>query len=530
MDLILTVIAEPASTNMLNHTKVFSQKGGTLGRAESNQWVLPDPSRVVSSQHCKIQFNESGYQLLDVSTNGLFINDSEQALGAEKLHPLKDGDFFTLGDYKLRANLRQAKEKSNLPKGLGAVDFLDTSDKTTFSAGMEPQLEAQKNAQQFDSWLDGKEPTPAPSSDEWGYNHDNANSPLTKSDAPADPLDYFSQAPQPQIDPLAQFDAPSISQSAPKWEDDWWKDGTTDDHAEPLSHNISTPKVKPQNPAPANEFSSQPVAPRVNPAPVAPPVPVNPPPQAFSTSAEPNPFAASAELLHGSPAPTTSAPNNPIPVQQPRPTPTISDAPSTGHITPPKGLIELLGLQELSPNQQSTALSASMGVVKETIARLIDLLRARNSIKNELRVQRTMIQSVDNNPLKFSATANDAIRTMFSGQGTAFMGPVEAVQDSFDDLSDHQVAVLAGMRAAYQAMFKHFSPKAMEARFGQSGGLLSSKQAKNWLAYSEYYQSLTRDSERTYDDLFGEEFAIAYEKQLADLKNARAMANRSRKP
>jgi len=527
MDLILTVIAEPASTNMLNHTKVFSQKGGTLGRAENNQWVLPDPSRVVSSQHCQIKFDPSGYLLLDVSTNGLFINESEQALGADKPHALKDGDIFTLGDYKLRANLRAVKESNNLPTGLGAVDFLDASDKTTFSAGMEPQLEAKKNAQQFDSWLDGKGPAPAPSSDEWGYNHDNASSPLTKSDAPADPLDYFNQAPQPHIDPLAQFGTPSVSQSAPKWEDDWWKEGTTNDHAEPLSHNIPTPKAKPQVAAPSNEFA----APSVNRTPATPPAPINPAPQEHSAAAEPNPFAASAELLHGSTAPNTAAPNNPIPVQQPRPRPNPeTQAPSTVQTPPPKGLIEELGLQELPAAQQSKALSTSMGVVKETIARLIDLLRARNSIKNELRVQRTMIQSVDNNPLKFSATANDAIRTMFSGQGTAFMGPIEAVQDSFDDLSDHQVAVLAGMRAAYQAMFKHFSPKAMEARFAQSGGLLSSKQAKNWIAYSEYYQSLTRDSERTYDDLFGEEFAIAYEKQLADLKNARAMANRSRKP
>ena len=158
--------------------------------------------------------------------------------------------------------------------------------------------------------------------------------------------------------------------------------------------------------------------------------------------------------------------------------------------------------------------------MEETVARLIDLLRARTSIKNELRVQRTMIQTEANNPLKFSATPRDALAAMFAGNG-AFLSPVEAVRDSFDDLSDHQVAVLAGMRAGYDAMLRFFSPESIERRNGTQSGVFSSKAARNWEGYSAAYQQLLSDPEASYRKLFGDEFATTYESQLAELKSAR---------
>ena len=45
--------------------------------------------------------------------------------------------------------------------------------------------------------------------------------------------------------------------------------------------------------------------------------------------------------------------------------------------------------------------------------------------------------------------------------------------------------------------------------------------------FEQYYKSLKSDHETTYNKLFGEEFARSYEKQLAELKNARALKRRS---
>ena len=184
-------------------------------------------------------------------------------------------------------------------------------------------------------------------------------------------------------------------------------------------------------------------------------------------------------------------------------------------------LAQQLGLN-LNPDQLAQLDQQTAAIVEESVSRLIDLLRARTSIKNELRVQRTMIQTEANNPLKFSATARDALGAMFTGTG-AFMTPVEAVRDSFDDLSDHQVAVLSGMRAGYEAMLRFFSPESIASRGGTQSGVFSSKSARNWENFVESYREMVSDPDTCYRRLFGEEFASTYESQLSELKNARSL-------
>ncbi|UTA46614.1 type VI secretion system-associated FHA domain protein TagH [Simiduia sp. 21SJ11W-1] len=599
MDLILTVIADPNGTNMVNHTKAFAKASGTLGRSDKNDWVLPDPERIISSTHCRVEFTDGKYHLVDTSTNGVFVNEASSPLGNGVKHPLADGDILGLGEYKVRVSLRAPQTpKANLPDGLDSVDFLDGSDKTTFSASMAPQLEAQAKAQQFDDFLEAKPSVkPAPNSD-WGFAAGDCVQPTPSATSPTDPLSLFDAKPS---EPMGGFGQQSAT-NAGGWDDDWWKDGSTSDHATPTSHNFqapaaaspgSTPNQPPGDPfakpfAPAAQgnnsvpvtgsepWASGATAPQPS-APYAPagastidallggtaplPTPAASGP-AFST--QNNPFAASAAIAHGAaitspnsinaPGETQAisqgaqqATSQPVPVPAPEPqqppaqaihganhpaqnlhAAQMNLAAATGSGAEQPALQQALGLSQAPSEHKGTLINQVAAIVKETTHRLIDLLRARNSIKNELRVQRTMIQSVDNNPLKFSANAADALNSMFANNSNAFMSPLEAVQDSFDDLSDHQVAVLAGMRAAYDAMFKHFSPSALESRFNQSNSLLASKQAKNWAAYCEHYQALCRDRESTYEDLFGEEFAAAYEKQLTDLKNARALSRRSK--
>ncbi|MEO0366564.1 MAG: FHA domain-containing protein, partial [Pseudomonadota bacterium] len=60
---------------------VFDQRGGTIGRAQHNDWVLPDPKRYVSSVHASIEARDGGFYLVDTSMNGVYINGSKQPLG-----------------------------------------------------------------------------------------------------------------------------------------------------------------------------------------------------------------------------------------------------------------------------------------------------------------------------------------------------------------------------------------------------------------------------------------------------------------
>ena len=82
-------------------TRVFGVNGGTIGRAPDNDWVLPDPRRLVSGHHCEIQYRSGGYWLEDTSTNGVFVNDVEEPVSARGPVPLRDGDRLRIGDYEL---------------------------------------------------------------------------------------------------------------------------------------------------------------------------------------------------------------------------------------------------------------------------------------------------------------------------------------------------------------------------------------------------------------------------------------------
>ena len=59
----------------------FGQSGGTIGRSLESDWVLPDGQRFLSSRHASIDFRSGAYYVVDTSTNGVFVNDSEQPVG-----------------------------------------------------------------------------------------------------------------------------------------------------------------------------------------------------------------------------------------------------------------------------------------------------------------------------------------------------------------------------------------------------------------------------------------------------------------
>ena len=139
----------------------------------------------------------------------------------------------------------------------------------------------------------------------------------------------------------------------------------------------------------------------------------------------------------------------------------------------------------------------------------------------------TTIQPVENNPLKFSANVDDALENMFIKQGNAYKKPVEAVREGFNGIAEHQVAILAGIRAAFKGVIERFDPVLLDARFAKQnkGGLIpGSQKAKNWDLYQEYYNELAGDIDNSFQYLFGDDFVQAYEDQLQKLTIARKTA------
>ena len=72
-------------------------RGCQVGRAGSMDWVLPDPSRHISSHHFDIIVRDGGYWLVDVSTNGTFLQGQRYRL--DQPHRLAHMDRFQVGQY-----------------------------------------------------------------------------------------------------------------------------------------------------------------------------------------------------------------------------------------------------------------------------------------------------------------------------------------------------------------------------------------------------------------------------------------------
>ncbi len=67
-----------------------------VGRAAEADWSIPDPERVLSKAHCRIDRKDGGFFLTDLSTNGVRVNGVPVTPGV--LRPLADGDRLLLGD------------------------------------------------------------------------------------------------------------------------------------------------------------------------------------------------------------------------------------------------------------------------------------------------------------------------------------------------------------------------------------------------------------------------------------------------
>lgn len=160
---------------------------------------------------------------------------------------------------------------------------------------------------------------------------------------------------------------------------------------------------------------------------------------------------------------------------------------------------------------------------------VMDVLRARAEIKNTFRLPVTIIQRSENNPLKFAPNPEEALQKIMAPSNGAFMSGTAAFEDAFDDIRCHQMAMLAGVRAAFESLLVHFNPDRFEQETdGSSKRSAFGGKGKYWDKYRENFDGLSRDPDECFRRLFGDEFARAYEEQLSRLKSARRMQKSAR--
>jgi type VI secretion system protein ImpI len=267
-----------------------------------------------------------------------------------------------------------------------------------------------------------------------------------------------------------------------------------------------------------------------------PPAPVLPIPD-FSPAADPFPpggIPADYDPLSSAP----SLPAMPLPVMPPAPpaapesreTPPSARAQAPPPVRPqapaPAGphvtLAEVLAGAGIEHAAVTPELARGFGkILRVVVSGVMDVLQARQRIKEEFRIRRTTFMPRENNPLKHSANVDDALHNLLVKRNAAYLGPVEAFEDAFDDVRNHQMAMLAGVRAGVEKMLREFDPDRLQQEFDReprNAVISMPARLRYWDQYREKVHGILEDADTSFRELFGEEFARAYEEQLERLK------------
>jgi type VI secretion system FHA domain protein len=212
----------------------------------------------------------------------------------------------------------------------------------------------------------------------------------------------------------------------------------------------------------------------------------------------------------------------------PKPAPPATPAPAAMPAGLPEGLrvfMEGSGLpyKELSAAQSERLLRDCGAILRAAVEGLMLLLIARGEMRKEFEAEeRTMVAARDNNPLKLMSDPHEAMQYLLdpADRTDGFLDPVQAIGDACEELRAHEVALMAGMRAAIMGALRRFDPQVLEKAFEKSAGgfSLGSRKAKMWELFLAHQQKLSQEAQEDFNKVFGRDFMLAYQSQLRRLK------------
>lgn len=470
----------------------------TIGRGAGNDLVLPDPDRVISNRHCVIEDHNGNVVIIDLSTNGTFLNYSKIPLGNIPT-PLNDGDVLSMGSYELVVEIRP--------------DNAETSD--VIAPPLEQDVVSHGSAANAPDPLALLDDAPPGGKD---FLDDLLGSP----EGPVGPSQLKSEDPINELlPPLGEeedpfFQKPSDGMEATGASDPMHNPSPTDSFSAPAASSNLIPDdwddelLGTGTPAPAADPADAPIPPATPPIPpVTPPIP-DPIPD---PGAPPDPLA-------GAPIPPAAQPT-PQPV--PEPAPPVAGAAPAGPEAAARAFLKSVGADHLNIDDaelQSTMVRMGT-VLKAMITGLREILMTRSSIKSEFRIDQTMISAGGNNPLKFSISPEQAIEAMIKPTTRGYLEAGEATEQALNDIKAHEVAMVTGMEAALKGVLQRLDPKVLNEKIEGArglGALIKGRKALSWEVYEKMYGEISDQAENDFHELFAKEFARAYKEQLEKLK------------
>ena len=488
----------------------FDELGGTIGRADSNQLVLPDPERTISRIHARVLFRNGTYAIVDNGSNPISVNGRVVGGGLEV--PLRPGDQVQVGGYLLSATAGSATTSADPFADLFGDGLALPASTPAAGAVARPTPPATPRAL----------PSPA------------ATAPSSASAIPDD-WDPFAPEPSalaaPAHVPTGGGALSDFVRAAPIEDslDDLFGLGSGAGPADPLA------KAMPMPTGPANMSAHSDPLIALGRAPAAPPATegnlgseLNTPMPLVRSTLPPSGAVFSWDEPVGG-ADTPRRVERPAPVA-PAPPPRAVAAKSAPDTSSPgadalrAALLEGLGSPALRIDDLTPQTMRAIGqLLHEATRGTVELLLARAALKREIRAEVTMIVTRENNPLKFSPTVDVALQHLLGAPTPGFLPGPAAMRDAYDDLRAHQLGVMAGMRAALDGVLQRFDPAQFESNIaGRSsiGSLFAmGRKARLWELFQELFAQLQTEAEDNFDELFGKAFLQAYEQHIDRLRD-----------
>ena len=121
MSISFQLIELPENEQVTSRQVSLPDAGGTIGRSFECNIQLPDFARMLSRVHAEVMVHpEGGYQIVDRSVNGVYVNGVLLGKGAS--HRLNDGDNVRMGGYTLLFSDMNALFESNAPNSVPTMD------------------------------------------------------------------------------------------------------------------------------------------------------------------------------------------------------------------------------------------------------------------------------------------------------------------------------------------------------------------------------------------------------------------------
>ncbi|MQP66273.1 type VI secretion system-associated FHA domain protein TagH [Niveispirillum sp. SYP-B3756] len=453
MALVLKVMKAGESSLSEGESRSFDGASISIGRGQENDWVVTDPNRHLSKQHCRFEKRGNAYFIIDTSTNGVFVGDAAMPLGKGNAQALRDGEMINLGPCELKAEFREtvtvapALFGDHSQAGGAGLDFAMETAPAAYGA----------NPASVTDILGGRRRSDASPIERDGD--------LATLEVPESDMAAFGGHPQ-----LANhFTAPDVLR--PVIPPDWHSDEAALP-AEPQTLAESEPDPDFPRPMPR-----PPVAEAV---PASTPLPPPPPPPPVVKE----PVEAAPDLC--------------------------------GTTDPVAAFMAGVGLpMEAIDNADQAALMHKMGLAfREAVSGMRELLELRAFLKSEFRIEHTLLRAKENNPLKFSANLDGTLAVLIGKRVTGFLDAPDAIRESLRDIKAHEVALIAGMKTVVADVLEQLSPESVSADVSSSM-LPQVHKARCWEKYEQTHQRIM--GEQSSGPPLGGKFSAAYTKQFRSL-------------